>query len=494
MKNYLRLALLVAALSLPGLLRAQTFITATPGTNICAGTSVSFSTGFPGSTTTFQWMVNGMTVGSDSVFVSATLANGDTVSCIAGTDTDMVVMNVTTGIPGAGIISGAAAVCLGSSATLSDSVGGGMWMASNGAATVAGGVVTSVSAGIDTISYITANVCGADTVVHVMSVDTAISPAALTIVGTPTICAGTTVTLTDAVGGGIWSSNDTARAIVNDTGMVSLIHSGGDTIRYTITNACGSHSVWHFFDIHPIPHPSPITGGDSVCLGSTVTLHNAFPTGTWSSSDAANASISSTGLVTGLAYGTTTISYSISNACGSALDTLPFSVDIPALPIVGSPDLCQFSVGILLEVAPGGTWSVDNPLIAGPAIGGYLFGITPGTATITYSLTNACGTSTQTFEVTVSVCPASGVASVPQENAACDVYPNPSHGDLVVSINGAEGNIPVTISDLAGRQVLAATVAGNASTTLHTTLPDGIYLVTAYVNGQKYVRKVTVQQ
>lgn len=54
---------------------------------------------------------------------------------------------------------------------------------------------------------------------------------------------------------------------------------------------------------------TPITGRDTACMEHTITLTDATPGGTWTSSNPAVATVSSTGVVTGLATGTATISY-----------------------------------------------------------------------------------------------------------------------------------------------------------------------------------------
>ena len=60
-------------------------IVASPGSNVCAGTSVTFTATpqFGGTTPSYQWKVNGSNVGTDTtVYSSSTLANNDAVTCV----------------------------------------------------------------------------------------------------------------------------------------------------------------------------------------------------------------------------------------------------------------------------------------------------------------------------------------------------------------------------------------------------------------------------
>lgn len=66
----------------------------------------------------------------------------------------------------------------------------------------------------------------------------------------------------------------------------------------------------------PCPTPLPITGTLSVTTGNTTQLTSATTGGTWSSSTTTVATIGTAGLVTGVAAGTSTISYT--NYCGLA--------------------------------------------------------------------------------------------------------------------------------------------------------------------------------
>ncbi len=69
-----------------------------------------------------------------------------------------------------------------------------------------------------------------------------------------------------------------------------------------------------------------ITGSSSVGVGTTVALSSSVAGGTWSSSNSSVASVGSTGIVTGIAAGTATITYTKTAACGSASATMVVTV------------------------------------------------------------------------------------------------------------------------------------------------------------------------
>jgi uncharacterized protein YjdB len=69
-----------------------------------------------------------------------------------------------------------------------------------------------------------------------------------------------------------------------------------------------------------------ISGGSSVVAGSTTGLTASVAGGSWSSSSTGVAAVNASGVVTGIAAGSATISYTVSNSCGSAVATKAISV------------------------------------------------------------------------------------------------------------------------------------------------------------------------
>ena len=63
------------------------------------------------------------------------------------------------------------------------------------------------------------------------------------ITGTSSVNVGTSITLSNSVGGGTWVSNNTARATVSTSGIVTGISAGAVTISYIVYNSCGTNST-----------------------------------------------------------------------------------------------------------------------------------------------------------------------------------------------------------------------------------------------------------
>ncbi len=121
------------------------------------------------------------------------------------------------------------------------------------------------------------------------------------------VCLGTSITLSDPVPGGIWTSSNTAIATVgSSTGIVTGVTSGVVYISYT-----GS-SYSYYLRVRPLL--PPILGKTNICISDTAHLYTLGPlwgSATWSSSSIAIATIDSmSGIVTGISLGTAIITYS----------------------------------------------------------------------------------------------------------------------------------------------------------------------------------------
>jgi uncharacterized protein YjdB len=274
-------------------------------------------------------------------------------------------------------------VCVGSTVDMGPD---GTWSSSNtGVATINAttGVVTGVAPGTSTITYTNANGCSDQAIVTVNA-----NP----VVADKSVCVGSTV---DMGPDGTWSSSNTGVATINaTTGVVTGVAPGTSTITYTNANGCTDQAI-------VTVNANPVVADQSVCVGSTVDMG---PDGTWSSSNTGVATINATtGVVTGVAPGTSTITYTNANGCSDQA-----IVTVNASPVVADKSVC---VGSTVDMGPDGTWSSSNTGVATiNATTGVVTGVTPGTSTITYTNANGC---TDQAIVTVNALPIISCSATP---------------------------------------------------------------------------------
>jgi len=132
------------------------------------------------------------------------------------------------------------------------------------------------------------------------------------------------------------------------------------------------------------PNPAPITGITGVCQYMTITMGDATPGGTWSTSNPAIASIgSTTGVVTGNTPGTVVVYYTLPTTC--RINTVVTVHPKPAPPVVPEVRYCQFKLADQLSVTTGGsgyttTW-YGLGVTPGMTSGSGMSGIVPNTDT-----------------------------------------------------------------------------------------------------------------
>ena len=337
--------------------------------------------------------INGISAGAATLYYAYTN--------VCGTDVDT--LNITVNpLPVAGTLTGTTVLCMGGTITLTATVPGGTWTTSSAVATVSGGVVTGISAGALDITYTVSNVCGIAFATRSVSVEAPMTPS---VSGPTAVCTGTTITLTGSGTGGTWASSDAAATVV--AGHVTGISAGAAIISYAQTNSCGTVTDTMLVTVNTTPTASTITGSTFTCVGGVTTLSSAVSGGTWSSSTAA-ATVTG-GSVTGIAAGSTIITYTVSNMCGSASDTMMLSVIAPpdAGTISGYGVACVGGTTSLTATVSSGTWSSSSATVS-VSPGGIANGVSLGSAIISYSVTNSCGTDVDTMLFSVISLPDAG--------------------------------------------------------------------------------------
>ena len=347
-------------------------------TGVCLSLTTVLTDATPGGT----WVSGSPTIATvGSTGIVTGIASGLSATISYSLSSGCTVTKVVTVSPYSAI-TGAGALCQGSSYTYYDAVTGGIWSSPDATVSVGSlsGFVTSLSAGTATITYTTPAGC-------VATSPLVIYPSA-TISGPSFVCRGQSITLSASTPGGSWSTGaPTIATVGSSSGIVNGISTGSGSslttnIYYTLSTGCSAFTTVTVYAM------SPITGLTSVCPGLTITLADATAGGVWSSSTPAAATIgSTTGLVTGIAAGTTIISYMMTTGCFST-----FTVNAGGLAaITGSSVVCVGQVTPLSDATPGGTWSSSAPTIASVGSTGSVTGIAGNlTANITYALSSTC--------------------------------------------------------------------------------------------------------
>jgi sugar lactone lactonase YvrE len=267
------------------------------------------------------------------------------------TSTSTITVNA---LPVVASITGTTSVCVGATTALSNSTASGVWSSGTPAvATVSTtGVVTAITAGKSVISYIVTNANGCVTAVSTTITVNAL-PVVANITGTTSVCVGSTTALANATASGVWSSGTPAVATVSTTGVVAAISSGTSVISYTVTNANGCvTSVSTTISVNALPVVANITGTTSVCVGSTTALSNATASGVWSSGTTSVASVSASGVVTGISVGTSVISYIVSkNGCSTSVSQTISVIALPSAPVVNVQTYCELAVTNVLTAS-----------------------------------------------------------------------------------------------------------------------------------------------
>ncbi len=360
--------------------------------------------------TVLSGVVGGVSAGIDTIQYSVT-------TCAASTVSKVVIVKP---LPSAGIISGPAMVCLGSFDTLTESVPGGAWHSSYDtvAAITASGYVLPATVGVTNISYSVTNTCGTTVATRSVTVNT--EPSVDTIGGAATLCEGATTLYTDPTTGGTWISEDTTIARISSTGTLTGRASGYATIGYAVTNACGTTTAHTDVTIIALPDTGVIVVPASVCADGSAILYDSVYGGTWHMADTAIATIDSIGIMTAVSAGTTLVTYTVSNTCGTRSTTAIVTIDpLPGAGHItgGMVSLCEGAAITLTDTTTGGIWRSMYSFATIDSTTGLVTGAAGGVDTLSYEVTNGCGTAAAVTAVTVNPLPVA--ASITGPSGLC---------------------------------------------------------------------------
>jgi uncharacterized protein YjdB len=290
-------------------------------------------------------------------------------------------------------------------------------------ATVSGsGLVTGIAPGSATITATSGSASGSAAVtvsaVPVASVSISPSPASV-IVGHQIQLSATPLSATGQplTGRSVsWTSGAPGLASVSSTGVVTGLAVGDAVILATVEGIVGSVTVTVMPE--PIASVTVSPPSASILVGQTLTLSAIVLDGSgntvtgaaiaWSTSDGAVATVSSGGVVTGVAAGSATITATSGGVSGSATVTV---TQPPVDHVVVTPHDPSANAGVLVQftatlydaqnnVLTGRpvTWSTSDPTIVAVDATGLAVGLRKGTATITATSEGKSGSTKMTVK------------------------------------------------------------------------------------------------
>ena len=286
-----------------------------------------------------------------------------------------------------------------------------------------GGLATGLTVGSATISATRDGKVGST----MLSVTAPILQSITVAPPTPSIAAGFTQQLTatgtysdgstaDLTSTATWQSSTAAVATVNSTGLAQGLTVGSATIAATQVGKSGSATLTVtppvLQSISVAPATASIAPGQTqqfTAIGTYSDGSAANLTGTvaWQSSNTSVATVNSSGLATGVAAGTATITAAQDGKSGSATLTVVARVlqSITVAPATASVAVGQtqqftatanYSDGTTANLTSTVVWKSGNNKVAAVNNAGLAKGIASGTATITASQMGKSGTATLT--------------------------------------------------------------------------------------------------
>ncbi len=265
------------------------------------------------------------------------------------------------------------------------------------------------------------------------------------------------------------------------------------SIYYTCQIQCSYSSIMQSItDLQLVVNdPAPISGPDTACIGTTITLADATPGGAWSSSNTSVAVVSSGGVVAGVSTGPVTITYTTSG-CSAIKNIYVNTLPSPGT-ISGSYYVCAIPTAFTATVT-GGVWGVTNTSIAGVSTAGAVFAIAPGLDTVTYAVTNGCGTSTATYPINTTPC-LNGIEPVNTiQGIHTKLYPNPTKGVFTMRISsGFDEPAQISITNVLGRQIKQLSVNTNSTLEINCGLTSGVYLISVNTSQGTNVSRLVVE-
>ncbi|MGY3942052.1 beta strand repeat-containing protein [Aeromonas tecta] len=300
-----------------------------------------------------------------------------------------------------------------------------------------------------------------------------------------------------------WLSNNPTVLSVDNKGKITALDVGDATVIATIQGITGQTTVsavnLAVSQIQIIPATVQLAIGTTTKLTAIATFadqstQDISTQAAWLSSNPAVATVDNTGLVTGVAAGTVTLSATllgvtattsiqVNNASVTALQVIPAVSTIALGTKSQLQAIATFSDGSTQDVSTQAQWSSSNPVIASVDSQGKVTGAGIGQASITATLgsvsrsvsitiTNAIATSLQVIPPTASL-PVGGKLQF----QAVATFSDNSSQDVTSQVSWNSSDINVATIDLDGEATAVNTGGANISAVFHGVSSNTVLLV-----------------
>ncbi|MGL5815433.1 MAG: beta strand repeat-containing protein [Aeromonas sp.] len=300
-----------------------------------------------------------------------------------------------------------------------------------------------------------------------------------------------------------WQSSNPAVLSVDSKGKITANDPGDATVTATVQGVTGQTTVsavnLAITQIQIIPASVQLAKGTTTQLTAIATFtdqstQDISTQAAWLSGNNAIATVDNTGLVTGVAAGTVTLSATllgvtattnlqVNNASPTALQVIPAVSTIALGTKSQLQAIATFSDGSTQDVSAQALWSSDNPVIASVDSQGQVSGNGIGQASITATLgsvsrsvsltiTNAIATALQVTPPNASL-PVGGKLQF----QAVATFSDNSTQDVTSQVNWNSTDISVATIDLGGEATAVNTGGSNISALFHGVSSNTVLLV-----------------
>ncbi len=253
-----------------------------------------------------------------------------------------------------------------------------------------------------------------------------------TLGGADSICIGENTQFFPSVDGS-WSSSNESVATIENNGQVTATGTGRVVFTYTpVSNNCPSVPT---DSITVTPGPDVTVPLDNeICVDETLQLMPSTG-GTWESLNEVVASVTPTGLVTGVSGGQATFQFT-EDATGCKSDISdPVIVHNPPVVFIDGTDILCLGGTTQLSPSTGGVWTPTDPSIASVDANGEVTALAFGTTTFRFTEgVNGC-VSEETLPITVKDSPPANVTGETEVCIGAKTTLEPTEGGEWVSNN-----------------------------------------------------------